>query len=330
MSLKEDKKTWGTGGFFASRELGSIILITLTPIFCLTLWHTCKNHDGSLRKLGRNIMDYGVLNFLHEVWPTPFDPYAWKMIFSYMAFELFLMRFVPGREFKATSTLSGHVPIYIANGLQSYLITILTLFAFSYYEIFNPADVYDNMGKLLSSLNLFAISLCCFLTYKGLSYPSTKDSGSNGSLIQDFFWGTELYPRVLGFDIKQFTNSRFGVMFWQVGIICFAFKQYQLYGNISSSMLVSVLVQSVYLIKFFYWETGYFCSMDIQHDRAGYYICWGCIVWVPCTYTIATFYLVEHPICLSIPAVIFICFAGILCIWINYDCDRYFFMKHIM
>ena len=36
-------------------------------------------------------------------------------------------------------------------------------------------------------------------------------------------------------------------------------------------MLVSVLVQTVYIAKFFWWETGYFCSMDIQHDRAGTY-----------------------------------------------------------
>ena len=112
-------------------------------------------------------------------------------------------------------------------------------------------------------------------------------------------------------------------MFWQVGIICYAFKQYELYGHVSNSMLVSVLIQSVYLAKFYYWETGYFCSMDIQHDRAGYYICWGCLVWVPCTYTLATYYLVEHPIALSSAAALSILIAGVLCIWINYDCDRY-------
>lgn len=35
--------------------------------------------------------------------------------------------------------------------------------------------------------------------------------------------------------------------------------------------------------------------MDIQHDRAGYYICWGCLVWLPIVYTSQTYYLVEHP-----------------------------------
>lgn len=60
------------------------------------------------------------------------------------------------------------------------------------------------------------------------------------------------------------------------------------YGHVSSSMAVSVALQLVYITKFFWWETGYWCSMDIQHDRAGYYICWGCLVWLPIIYTAHT------------------------------------------
>lgn len=294
-----------------------------TPIFLLSFWHCCKNFNGSFTALGQDIAEHGFAKFLSEVWPTPFDSYSWKMIGSFMAFELFLMRFFPGKKFVATVTPSGHTPIYNANGIQCYLITIGTLFALQYYGIFNPADVYDNMGTLLSSMNLFAILFCIMLTIKGLNFPSTKDSGTNGNLIVDFFWGTELYPRICGWDVKQFTNCRFGMMFWQVGILCYAFKQYDLLGgSISSSMLVSVLVQTVYIAKFFWWETGYFCSMDIQHDRAGYYICWGCMCWVPSMYTMHTYFLTEHPIMLSVPTTLFFSLAGIACVWCNYDCDR--------
>lgn len=34
----------------------------------------------------------------------------------------------------------------------------------------------------------------------------------------------------------------------------------------------------MYITKFFHWEMGYMNSMDIQHDRAGFYLCWGCLV----------------------------------------------------
>jgi hypothetical protein len=235
------------------------------------------------------------------------------------------MKAVPGKEFKATATPSGHIPVYCANGFPCYLISIGALFLCGYTGILDPADIYDHMGTILSSLNVFGLLLCLFLMVKGLNFPSTEDSGTNGNLIVDYFWGTELYPRIFGWDVKQFTNCRFGMMSWQLLVICYAFKQYQLQGEsgVSSSMLVSVLLQTVYVAKFFWWETGYFCSMDIQHDRAGYYLCWGCLVWVPGFYTIHTYFMVEHPVLLSLPITVFMIVVGILCIWINYDCDRY-------
>lgn len=47
---------------------------------------------------------------------------------------------------------------------------------------------------------------------------------------------------------------------------------------LSGAVQVSVILQLVYITKFFHWEMGYMNSMDIQHDRAGYYLCWGCLV----------------------------------------------------
>ena len=44
--------------------------------------------------------------------------------------------------------------------------------------------------------------------------------------------------------------------------------------------VVHALLINIYLAKFFYWETGYFNTLDITMDRAGYYLCWGCLCWV--------------------------------------------------
>ena len=62
--------------------------------------------------------------------------------------------------------------------------------------------------------------------------------------------------------------------------------------------------------------------MDIAHDRAGYYLCWGCLNWVPAIYTSPALYLVENPIQWSLPAATAIAVAGTLAIYINYDSDR--------
>jgi len=76
-----------------------------------------------------------------------------------------------------------------------------------------------------------------------------------------------------------------------------------------------VVLQLIYITKFFWWETGYWCSMDIQHDRAGYYMCWGCLVWVPSVYTSQSFYLVNHPVTIGPLATAANLILGTLSVW---------------
>lgn len=312
------------GGLLPGREVfGPLFLILVCPVFSILLWHTNANLDGSFFALGKEIMESGnVAKYAYGVWPSPWQARPWKLILSYGAFELFLQKFVPGKPFEATVTAMGNVPTYTANGVQCYVLSLATLAGLTYSGLFNPSEVYDLFGPILSCLNVFALAFCLMLTIKGYVAPSSSDSGTTGSYVLDFYWGTELYPRILGWDVKLFTNCRFGCMYWALGILCYAHKQYEDIGYVSSSIFVSVALQLVYLTKFYWWETGYLCSMDIQHDRAGYYICWGCLVWVPCVYTSQTYYMVKHPVDLGTVGSIAIFAFGILSIWINYDADR--------
>jgi 7-dehydrocholesterol reductase len=111
------------------------------------------------------------------------------------------------------------------------------------------------------------------------------------------------------------------MMGWSVIILSFAAKQYQNEGHLSNSMLVSLVLQTAYILKFFYWESGYFGSLDIMHDRFGFYICWGVLAWLPCVYTLATLYLVGHPNDLHPVYAWFLLVLGLLAIWANYDAD---------
>jgi len=323
---------WSGGkGILPAREtLGPLFLMATTPCFSIVFFHVCSVMNGNFLEFAKLCFSNGLFSTIYSVWPNPWDPTVWKMIFGFMAFELILQKYMPGKEFKATITPTGNVPIYKANGMASYVTTIVTLLTLTYMDIIRPAIVYDKMGEILSSMNVFAFLFCFMLLIKGHIAPTNSDAGSNGNIVIDFYWGMELMPRILGWDVKMFTNCRSGMMFWAVGIICFAHKNMELNdGILNIGMAVNVSLQLIYITKFFHWEMGYMCSMDIQHDRAGYYICWGCLVWVPSVYTSHSFYLAGNAPEISTLTAALIFVFGVAMVWMNYDSDnqRYVFRQ---
>jgi 7-dehydrocholesterol reductase len=306
------------------RVLVPLMLLTCCPIFAMVMWYTNASLDGSISQLWTFVQQHGGVESLRMIW----GPYlagtgtAWAMIGVFALFQLALMRLLPGKEFRGPATPSGHVPIYKDNGLLAYVVTAATFFLLSYgLELFSPSIVYDNFPGLIGALNLFSLLFCGFLYLKGRFAPSPGDHGTSGNFIFDFYWGTELYPRVAGFDLKQFTNCRFGMMAWPIILFSFAAKQQELFG-LSDAMVVAIAIQLVYLTKFYIWETGYLASLDIMHDRAGFYICWGCLVWVPSIYTSPSLFLVNHPNHLGVPLAVAIGLCGAAAVLCNFWADR--------
>lgn len=318
---------WGnnTGvsqGLIPGRKFwGPLMLVGIPPIFVHIMWHTNYNCDGSFARMFSEMLE-NPAEQLPRAFLTPLDPMAWQIIAVYVVVQAALMRLVPGKEYIGPTTNCGNVPVYKANGVQAYICSILLFLAGQQAGLYNGGVIYNHFGHLLPSMNLLALAFCGFLYIKGRVFPSSTDSGHTGNPIFDYYWGTELYPRIFGWDVKQFTNCRFGMVFWPLSTISYAFAQHERYGYVADSMWVNMVLQLIYCTKFFMWETGYLASMDIQHDRAGYYLCWGCMCFLPTLYTSHTFYLTEHPVILGTPLALAIFAAGALCIYINYDCDR--------
>lgn len=304
--------------------LGPLLLIMSCPIFVMLFTYTNTELNGSLSDLWQLILRQGFFYTVYLVWKPWFwgNANAWTIIFIFIAFELALMRVLPGKFFKGPITPKGNTPIYKENGPLAFITTILVFCIASFgLHWFEASILYDNLAALFGALNILSLLVCGLLYAKGRFFPSTTDCGITNNLLFDYYWGTELYPQVLGCHIKQFITCRFGMMSWGLLILSYCAKQAEL-GGISNSMLVCVGLQYLYLAKFYLWEKGYLRSLDIMHDRAGFYICWGCMVWVPCIYTSPAMYLVLHPLHLSTTLVLLFTGLGGISILINYWADK--------
>ncbi len=309
---------------FLTRTIVPLFLVVVCPPFAMLMWYTAANLDGSFLKLWDAIRGQGLFQLLYQVWIPHFfgSATAWKLIGVFAALQLALMRLVPGRKYKGTVTAKGNVPEYVDNGLATYLITFVLFFICTLWlKLFSAAIIYQNFGDILGALNFTALAFCLVLYFKGRFFPSSSDNSHTGNFVFDYYWGTELFPRILGWDVKQFTNCRFGMTGWAIIVVSFPFAQYEMYGKVDWAIIVSAALLFIYLFKFFVWESGYMKSMDIQVDRAGFMICWGCLVWVPAIYTSPAMFMVAHPVGLSwiMAAVIFV--AGFVAIWMNYWAD---------
>jgi len=251
---------------------------------------------------------------------------AVQFILSFMGVALILERCLPGTIKCGPETLTGHVPKYVDNAVLHCVLYSALFVLGSNLGVANLYDfgiIYDVFPGSVGFLNLFGLVFCIFLTVKGLYFPSTQDSGSSGSLFKDYVWGTELYPRVFGLDLKRFINCRFSMTFWQLAGLSFCYRSYTLHGNIIDwGLFFSALSQYLYLFKFFLWEMGYMRSIDIIVDRAGFEIQWGCLVWVPAVYSLHSRFLVQYASGLSFPVALGLFILSIMGVVFNYLADR--------
>mmetsp|Transcript_6500 Transcript_6500/g.16055 ORF Transcript_6500/g.16055 Transcript_6500/m.16055 type:complete len:431 (-) Transcript_6500:540-1832(-) len=251
---------------------------------------------------------------------------AIQFVLSFMGVALVLERTLPGSIECGPETLTGHVPKYIDNAVLHCLVYTALFYLGSnvgYGNFYDFGIMYDLFPESVAFLNIFGLVFCVFLTVKGIYFPSTQDSGSSGSLFKDFVWGTELYPRIFGLDLKRFVNCRFSMTFWQLAGLSFCYRSYILRGNtVDWGLFFSALSQYIYLFKFFLWEMGYMRSIDIIVDRAGFEIQWGCLVWVPAVYTLHSRFLVQYPSGLSFLQASSLFLLSIAGVVLNYMADR--------
>jgi len=253
----------------------------------------------------------------------PSNVEAWIFFGVFMLLAAFLC-LMPGSTRYGPATATGHVPKYTDNGLLHCFLFSAVFFGCSNLGagLYDVGVIYDVFPPLIGALNITGLLFCLFLYVKGLSFPSTKDCGSSGSVVIDYYWGTELYPRFLGLDVKRLVNCRFSMTFWMLAGLSFTYRSFTIHGRVDYGLLLSAVSQYLYLVKFFAWEIGYMRSIDIIVDRAGFYETWGCLVWVPSLYTLHTRVLVRAPSHLSLEVSVALFVLSLVGVFLNFWADK--------
>jgi len=136
--------------------------------------------------------------------------------------------------FGGPPTSSGYVPIYSDNGFQFYVLSLVVYLALHLPYPSLSSDIYENMPYLLGSLNVFALTFCVLLYVRGKYAPQNPEKEDSYPLVYEFYRGMEVHPRMLGVDVKQWTNCRVGMMAWQILIVAFLIAGRDRNGNSSS------------------------------------------------------------------------------------------------
>lgn len=90
-----------------------------------------------------------------------------------------------------------------------------------------------------------------------------------------------------------------GLIGWVVIDLAMAYKQHQLYGYVTMSMLLVCAFHLLYVADALFFEKCVLTTMDITTEGFGFMLAFGDLTWVPFTYSLQARYLVDHPtVCL--------------------------------
>jgi protein-S-isoprenylcysteine O-methyltransferase Ste14 len=268
--------------------LSWLVLMLALPPLVYYLWVCVTYYEGAL-VFPRSTAEW------RQFW-SHISPPTWTAVLFYAVWFLAqaaLQVWMPGRTVRGMPLPDGQRLEYRMNGMLTFLLTLGVISGGVALDWLDATLLYDQMGPLLTVINIFTFAFACFLYFWGLRGADWERP--TGRPLYDYFMGTALNPRIGSLDLKLFCEARPGMIFWMLMNLSIAAKQYELLGTVTTPMLLVVGFQSFYLVDYFIHEEAVLTTWDIKHEKFGWMLCWGDLVWLPFTYTLQAQYLVTHP-----------------------------------
>lgn len=266
---------------FGNLSIG--VLLILLPTAVYYLWFCMSENHGQ-----------PALPSLSMVMSVPAPTItSIAIVTGWIAFQAALQIFAPGSWVNGPELSDGRRLAYKMNGWAAWWITWIVLGSAWSLGQLSPTILADQLGPLLSTVNVIALCFSGYLFWRGRRSPSSQPRNRR-DFLHDFWLGTELNPRIGRFDLKLFFEARPGLIGWVAIDLSCAAKQYQLAGTVTVPMMLVCAFQLWYVADYFWNERAILTTWDIKYEKFGGMLCWGDLVWVPFTYSLQAQYLVTQ------------------------------------
>ncbi|SZF00567.1 unnamed protein product [Blumeria hordei] len=306
--------TWGRRTHHGSwkHSLGCASIMVCCPILSVLFWVALTSFDCSLTATLMSIYELGLPSFLIRYFPRPNK--AVSIYYgAWLLFQALLYQFLPSKLNSGQLTPAGHLLKYRTNGLLAWVVSHAIFVVAAITGYLDAAIIAKSWEGLLFITNIAGFLLTIEAYLKALYAPThPNDRKFSSSILYDIYMGVELNPRIgRYFDYKLFINGRPGIVAWTLIDLSFIAYQYQRFGMVTNSIVVTTILHMTYVVDFFYNEDWYLRTIDICHDHFGFYLAWGSLVWLPSVYTLQTQYLATNPVQLSNSVAIFFLCSGL-------------------
>jgi hypothetical protein len=274
------------------RNLAFLLLLVVLPAIPWYVTIAIQHYDGALV-----IPDAA---FVAHVAPPSWISLGFYAI--WLGLQALFAVALPGKIEHGIELEDGRTLPYKLNGLSALMLTFGIAAALVIGGLVPATFLYDQLGSLVTTTNLFVI-LLCFVVY-GVGRAQATPKERERTPIEAYFLGATLNPRTGTLDWKFFCEARPGMILWALIDLSFAAAQYQQHGHVSNGMLLVCAFQLLYVADYFVHEDAILTTWDIRHEPFGFMLCWGCLVWIPFTFSLQGLYLVAHPADLPLAAAI--------------------------
>ncbi|PIN03195.1 Sterol reductase/lamin B receptor [Handroanthus impetiginosus] len=241
---------------------------------------------------------------------------SWTSVIMLLAFFTYLAiagSILPGRIIPGVTLSDGTRLHYPCNGLLLLLLLVSVLGVGGWMGLVSPTAIADRGLELLSTTLIFSLFVTLLLYIAGCR---SRDQSSSlkphitGNLIHDWWFGIQLNPQFMGIDLK-FYFVRAGMMGWLLINLSVLAKCVQ-EANLSRSMILYQLFCFIYILDYFFYEEFMTSTWDIIAERLGFMLVFGDLVWIPFTFSIQGWWLLNNEVELTTAAIIANCLVFLI------------------